>query len=66
LIVSLIGTKEASERLGVSQQRVQALIKNGQLPAEKVGRDWLIKEDDLQKVSERKPGRPPKNKDANA
>jgi excisionase family DNA binding protein len=61
--MSLIGTKEASERLQVSQQRVQALIKSGKLPAEKVGRDWLINEDDLQKVSERKAGRPPKNKE---
>jgi excisionase family DNA binding protein len=61
--MSLIGTKEASERLKVSQQRVQALIKSGQLPAEKVGRDWLIKEDDLQKVSERKAGRPRKTKE---
>jgi excisionase family DNA binding protein len=60
--VSLIGTKEAAERLGVSQQRVQALIKSGQLPAEKVGRDWLINEKDLEKVSERKTGRPPKAK----
>jgi excisionase family DNA binding protein len=58
--MSLVGTKEASERLGISQQRVQALIKSGQLPAEKVGRDWLIKADDLALVSERKPGRPRK------
>ena len=64
--MSLIGTKEASERLAVSQQRVQALIKSGQLPAEKVGRDWLIEEVDLKKVSERKAGRPPKNKGVNA
>jgi excisionase family DNA binding protein len=61
--MSLIGTKEASERLGISQQRVQALIKSGQLPAEKVGRDWLIKDDDLALVSERKAGRPRKTKE---
>ena len=59
--MNLIGTKEASERLKISQQRVQALIKSGQLPAEKVGRDWLIKEVDLEKVSERKAGRPRKD-----
>ena len=64
--MTLIGTKEASERLSVSQQRVQALIKSGQLPAVKVGRDWLIEEVDLEKVSERKAGRPPKNKGAKA
>lgn len=60
--MSLIGTKEAAERLQVSQQRIQALIKDGRLPAEKVGRDWLIKLDDLEKVSERKSGRPKKVK----
>ncbi|MDQ3064419.1 MAG: helix-turn-helix domain-containing protein [Acidobacteriota bacterium] len=58
--MNLIGTKEASGRLGISQKRVQALIKNGQLPAQKVGRDWLIKENDLEKVAERKVGRPAK------
>lgn len=61
--MSLIGTKATSEKLGISQQRVQALIKSGKLPAEKVGRDWLIDEDDLKKVSERKAGRPPKVKE---
>ncbi len=58
--MKLLGTKEASERLAVSQQRIQALIKNGQLPAEKVGRDWLIKERDLELVQNRQAGRPKK------
>jgi excisionase family DNA binding protein len=65
-VMKLIGTKEASERLAVSQQRVQALIKNGQLPAEKVGRDWLIKESDLKLVQDRPPGRPSKVKNETA
>jgi len=58
----LIGTKEAAERLSLSQQRIQALIKNEQLPAQKVGRDWLIEESDLELVRERKAGRPKKEK----
>jgi len=58
--MKLIGTKAASERLAVSQQRIQALIKNGQLPAQKVGRDWLIKEIDLELVRNRQNGRPKK------
>jgi excisionase family DNA binding protein len=58
--MKLIGTKEASERLAISQQRIQALIKNGKLPAVKVGRDWLIKEGDLELVRNRKNGRPKK------
>jgi excisionase family DNA binding protein len=58
--MKLLGTKEASERLAVSQQRIQALIKNGKLPAEKIGRDWLIKENDLELVKNRQAGRPKK------
>jgi excisionase family DNA binding protein len=62
--MKLLGTKEASERLAVSQQRIQALIKNGRLPAEKVGRDWLIKESDLELVQNRQLGRPRSEKAA--
>jgi excisionase family DNA binding protein len=58
--MKLLGTKEASERLAISQQRIQALIKIGKLPAEKVGRDWLIKEADLERVRNRQIGRPKK------
>jgi hypothetical protein len=32
------------------------------LPAEKVGRDYLIKVEDLKLVEDRKPGTPPKAK----
>jgi excisionase family DNA binding protein len=58
--MSLITTKEAADRLGVSVRRVQALITSGTLPAQKFGRDYLIDESDLQLVENRKPGRPPK------
>lgn len=53
-----ITTKQAAEELFVSQRRVQALIKAGRLPAQKRGRDWYIKDDDLWEVYDRKPGRP--------
>lgn len=58
--VNLITTKQAAEHLGVSVKRVTALIRSGRLPAEKVGRDWLINARDLSKVTERKTGRPKK------
>ncbi len=59
---NLIGTKEAAERLGVSLRRVQQLIELGTLPAQKIGRDYLIQEKDLSKVTiHGKPGRPQKN-----
>jgi excisionase family DNA binding protein len=57
----MITTKKAAEILGVSPRRVTALITAGKLPAQKLGRDWLINKKDLDKVKERKPGRPKKN-----
>ena len=59
--MALITTAQAADQLGVSIRRVQALIKARRLPAEKVGRDWLINEFNLERVAERKPGRPPKS-----
>ena len=57
----LIGTKEAAEKLGVSLRRVQQLIELGTLPARRIGRDYLIEEKDLSKVTiHGKPGRPKK------
>lgn len=41
-------------------KRVQAMIRDERLPAEKMGRDYFIKEEDLKLVGDRKPGRPPK------
>lgn len=55
-------TKEAAESLGVTVQRIHALIKEGRLPASKRGRDYFIKVEDLKLVENRKPGRPSKAK----
>jgi excisionase family DNA binding protein len=55
-------TNEAAVYLGISVQRVRALITAGRLPAEKFGRDYVVKESDLKLVEDRKPGRPPKAK----
>ena len=63
--MKLIGTKEASEKLKISQTRVQALIKANRLPAERVGRDYVINEDDLKLVKIRKNGRPKKSMEVN-
>ena len=60
--MNLITTGEAAERLGITIRRIQALITDGRLPAQKVGRDYLIKEDDLKLVADRKPGRPSNKK----
>jgi excisionase family DNA binding protein len=53
-------THEAAKALGVSVRRVQAMIKSGRLPAQKVGRDWWITAEDVEKLKDRKVGRPRK------
>lgn len=56
-------TKEVAEKLKISVRQVQTLIKQGRLPAEKRGRDWFIKDTNLELVKERpRTGRPPKAK----
>jgi excisionase family DNA binding protein len=56
----LISVTEAAKRLGVIRQRVLQLIDAERLPAVKVGNQYVIKEQDLELVAERKVGRPPK------
>jgi excisionase family DNA binding protein len=64
MLMARVGTKQAAEVLGVSVRRVQAMIKQGLLPAKKLGRDWFINQTDLERVraTHRKPGRPRKAK----
>jgi excisionase family DNA binding protein len=59
--MSLISTTEAAARLGIHQTRVQVLIREGRLPAQKVGRAYVINDHDLKLVADRRTGRPPKN-----
>ena len=40
-------TTEAATRLGCSRSWLRNLIHQGRLPAEKIGRDWLITSEDL-------------------
>lgn len=56
--MAAITSKVAAARLGVSPRRVRALIKDGRLPAQRIGRDWLIEEGDLERVRERPTGYP--------
>lgn len=56
----LLTTKQVSERLGVTQYRVQQLIRAARLPAVLYGKVHLVKEADLVLVADRKPGRPKK------
>lgn len=62
--MKMLTTKEAAEKLGVSLRRVQQMIEEKTLPAQKVGRDYIVMEKDLENVTVYgKPGRPKKNKD---
>ena len=58
--MNLISTAEAATRLGVSARRVVALIRQGRLPSQRVGRAHLILPKDLDKILDRPPGRPSK------
>ena len=60
----LLTTEQAGERLGVNASRVRQFILEGRLPAIKLGRDNLIREEDLSLVQERKAGRPSNKKPA--
>lgn len=53
-------TRQAAERLGVTDSRIRHLVLEGRLPAEKFGRDLVIRERDLRLVEDRKVGRPSK------
>ncbi len=57
-VKNLISSKEAAEKLGLSLRRVQALITDGRLPAQKIGNSYVVNEKDLELVRERTPGRP--------
>lgn len=56
--MSLLSTQDVAERLGITIGRVQQLIWEEKLPAQKVGRTYVVDEADLEKVRERKRGRP--------
>jgi len=56
--IVLMNTKEAAAHLGLSIPRIKQLIRAGRLPAEKVGRDWVINLGDLERFAAqpRRPG----------
>lgn len=60
--MGLITTAQAADKLGISVRRVQELINTGRLPAQQFGRTYVVDEDDLKLVEDRKVGRPPKPK----
>jgi excisionase family DNA binding protein len=60
----LLTTNEAAEKLEVTPHQIRWLIRNGRLPAQRVGRDYFIKVNDLRLVKDRPRGRPKGAKDS--
>lgn len=58
----LLNTKEAAQALNVSERRIRAMVKAGQIAAVKVSRDWAFSEDEIRRLAQtpRPPGRPKK------
>ncbi len=56
-----IGTKEAAVRSRLTQGFIRKLIREGVIPGKKIGRDWILKPNDLDVylATERKPGPKP-------
>lgn len=59
---NLLTTKEAANILGVTYVRINQLITAGELPAEKYGRDYMVKIADVESLKNRpeRRGRPKK------
>lgn len=60
-VMKLIGSKDAAEKLGVSDRRIRAMIKEGKIKAVNVGGGYVIEESELKNVQiHGKAGRPKK------
>jgi excisionase family DNA binding protein len=59
----LISTAEAAELLGVTPQQVRTHARNGRLPGQVVGRDWVFRRGDVKAFKPRPVGKPPKTKE---
>ena len=59
-MTKFINCKQAAKILKVHHSRVRVLIREGRLPAQKVGGTWIIDPKDLKYVEHRIPGRPKK------
>ncbi len=59
-MTTLLTVAEAAVRLGYTPRAVQLLCKAGRLPAQKIGRDWLIDPRAVDAFTRRRVGRPRK------
>ncbi|CAN5419199.1 hypothetical protein BH23ACT6_BH23ACT6_23810 [soil metagenome] len=60
-----VSVVEAAEMLSVHPQRIHQRIREGSLPAEKIGNQWAVQVDDLRRIKHHaRPGRPLSSKSA--
>ena len=52
--MTLYTTKSAAQVLGLTQRRVRQLIEDGSLPVKRYGHEYLIDEDDLGILQEKR------------
>lgn len=50
----LLSTKDVARKLDVTASRVRQIILEGKLPATKLGRDWFVKEEDVEAYQTRR------------
>ena len=62
-----MNTAQTAEYLGLNDSRVRQLCRSGDLKARKVGRDWIVRKTDADRLKderripvEKRRGRPPK------
>jgi excisionase family DNA binding protein len=57
----ILSAREAAQFLGLSHNRVRALLLQGRIPAQKIGLGWAIYKSDLERFAAkpRPNGRPP-------
>jgi excisionase family DNA binding protein len=60
MMTDMLTTQQAADLLGLSRKTVQSLIKRKRLPADRHGRDWMIKREDVENHQPGKPGPKPK------
>jgi excisionase family DNA binding protein len=47
----MLSARQAAEYLGLSHNRVRALLLQGRIPARKVGQGWIVYKSDLEKFA---------------
>ena len=64
-MASLLSTAEVAKHLGIHHFSVSRIIKQGRLPAQLVGKSWVVREEDVEELAksyEARRGRPRKHK----